>query len=95
MKTIARILIRNENEAGLFIPMSNHGLKPGLYNLREFLGEHELVYVGSPAMDSKHMSGLSPDDILASRESALMTEAERASRPNDTDQQRRAPGINR
>lgn len=77
-RIVARILVRDGNQAGLFIPMSGHTLKAGLYNLREILGEYDLVYVGDPAMDKKQIEGFSPDGLLMSRESALMTEAERA-----------------
>lgn len=76
MKTIARILIRPGVEAGLFIPMRDNPLEPGLYNLNEVCGETVLVFVGEPAMDRRHMSGRSPGDLLASRETALMTTEE-------------------
>jgi len=82
MNTIARILVRKDSEVGLFIPMRGHSLKPGLYNLREIFGEHELVYVGSPAMQWEQIDGLSPNELLDWRESTLMTEAESHSLAN-------------
>jgi hypothetical protein len=75
MKTLARILVRDGKEAGLFIPMRGHGLKPGLYNLDEFLGEIEMKYVGMPVM-AGGIANYSLDSLMDLRETALMTEAE-------------------
>lgn len=73
MKTLARLLVRPGQEIGVLVPMKNHGLKPGLYDLREVLGEHMLVWKGEPYADWSLIAGLSPSGICNDRSRTLMT----------------------
>jgi hypothetical protein len=77
MKTLGRILIRNSPEVGIFVPLSQLDIEPGLYNLeRNNHGVIELRYVGLPQYSFEHLGALSPTGLVDNREHALLTEEE-------------------
>jgi hypothetical protein len=77
MKTLGRILIRNSPEVGIFVPLSQLDIEPGLYNLeRNNRGVIELRYVGLPQYSFEHLGALSPTGLVDNREHSLLTEEE-------------------
>ncbi len=77
MKTLGRILIRNSPEVGIFVPLSQLDIEPGLYNLeRNNHGVIELRYVGLPQYSFEHLGALSPNGLVDNREHALLTQEE-------------------
>lgn len=77
MKTLGRILIRNSPEVGIFVPLSQLDIEPGLYNLeRNNRGVIELRYVGLPQYSFEHLGALSPTALVDNRAHALLTPEE-------------------
>lgn len=78
MRTIARILVRKDKIAGLFIPMGNPilHLNPGIWEVRETLETYTLKFIGKPAMPEPRLNGLTLDSLLCETQFALMTEQE-------------------
>ncbi len=78
MYPIARILVRKDRIAGLFIPMGNPMLlmDAGIWEVREILDEYTLTFIGKPAMPEPRLNGLSLEGLMDERSSAIMTEQE-------------------
>ncbi len=73
MKIIGRLLVRKDRIAGVFIPFSN--ISPGLYEIREILGELTITFIGENASEER-LSALSLDEVFAERENHFFTEKE-------------------
>lgn len=67
METVAVLLVRQAKEAGLVIN-TGAGLKPGLYEINDVLGEYVLKYRGESSIDSNVLCALSPDSLFGRRE---------------------------
>lgn len=78
MKVVGRFLVRDEGLCSLFIPFRGHGLKPGIYEIREHLLDegHYITYIGEPCMSSKRIQALNLCELHDHRSSAMMTEEE-------------------
>lgn len=78
MFPIARILVRKDKIAGLFIPLGNPILhmNPGIWEVRETLETYTLRFIGKPAMPEPRLNGINLDCLLDERQFALMTEQE-------------------
>lgn len=74
MNIIGRLLIRKDKIAGLYIPFDTN-FEAGLYDVREIMGEIQIVFKGIPAMNPGRLNGLSCDQLIQYPES-LMTEEE-------------------
>jgi hypothetical protein len=74
MKPLARIVSRGKI-TGLFIPVGE-GLPQGVYEVREILGELQIVRVGDAAMPEARFTSLGLDELFAERFSAAMTTQE-------------------
>ena len=80
MKKVGRIVVRKGKTPGLFIPFPA-GLEPGVWEVREVLGELTLVRIGTPAMRDARLQALGLDELYGERYSSLMTQEELDSTP--------------
>lgn len=71
---VGRILVRENNEAGLFIPIGKVKLQPGLYDIMNILGELQLEYRGKVHGDTEYLKGLTPSQIVGNEQFLMTTE---------------------
>lgn len=76
MKTIGRLLVRSKKIAGIFLPMGEGGLEPGLYDVQEVLGEIQLKYLGKAALKQDTLDGVDTTGVMNNRPYSVMTEDE-------------------
>jgi len=76
MKTLGRILVRSDNITGLFIPFGDNSMEPGIYELREVMGEKVIVRIGYPATPMGRLSTINLDEVLDDTLGAILTRDE-------------------
>lgn len=66
MKILGRILARKGKTVGVFIPFQTDALENGIWELREILGEIQIVRIGKPALPDARYQALQPNDMVNS-----------------------------
>lgn len=72
---VGRFLVRKDGILGLFVPISS-SLVPGIYEIREVMGEYIIVRIGEPAMRPERLNALSLDGLYYERAHTMMTNHE-------------------
>jgi hypothetical protein len=77
MKPIGRLLVRENDIAGVFIPYKDQtSLKPGIYEITSILDEIIIRYVGISSVHEKRVNGLDLSELLLDAPNIFLTEAE-------------------
>lgn len=72
MKHVGRLLVRKGKIAGLFIPVQE-GMKEGIYNVVEIMGEIQVRFVGPSAMPEPRLNGIDILGVFNERGSTMLT----------------------
>lgn len=76
MKILGRLVVRTEC-VGLYFPFGeSKALPEGVHEIREILGEMQIVYLGKPAMNLKRFNSLSLDQLYLERANSCQTQSE-------------------
>lgn len=72
MKILGRIVSRGSGILGVFFPIKK-GLPLGIYEIREILGELQIIFVGKPVMEEKRFTALDLNGLANERSHSAMT----------------------
>ena len=72
-----RIVIRDGKTCGLYAPLTEGVIAPGLYEIQKVMGELQVVRIGKPNLYKERLNGLSVGELVQNP-SALMTTDELA-----------------
>jgi hypothetical protein len=73
LNILGRLLVRKDRIAGLFLPMPN-GLAPGIYEIRELMGEYHLKLIGQSCMQEPRLNGLELNGLMSEPHCIMTTE---------------------